>query len=516
MNLFHWLSGQDVLSSGGTMNSPRDMLWSWITITLSGAIIAGYSVIAFNWYFQSKLARHAEAANALRRLRNISVACAGCGVTFFLLDIPFFVWRLYDAVLVLLVIYTWGFLLKMRGLSLIDERLAQLNELEKSARKYQEIAELLPHIVWTATADGHIDFSNQSWRDYAGGRVEQQTWLDVVHPDQRDHANQRWRESLEAQQSLALELRLRCATGCYRTFLVRAAPIRQGEAIKWLGACADIEDQKLLAVQQEMQARQKSFFLNALSHDLRAPLHNVLLNAQLLSMTARDEADAESVRMIVENAVAAGDLITQLLEFAKAGAQQRPGPADYNVVEPVYVHAILRQVVRRFLPSAESKGLSLRVEGDSDVNVTIRTDRQKLERILSNLVDNAIKYTDAGGVALSMRTICNDPVTADRQIAVSVTDTGRGIPAENIPYLFDEFYQVNNYERDRSKGFGMGLAICRQLARHLGGDVRLASSSPQGSCFELLLKSLCPDRGGRPGGAQGDHAHSQAAGVCRV
>ena len=213
MNLFHWLSGQDVLSSGGTMNSPRDMLWSWITIILSGAIIAGYSVIAFNWYFQSKLARHADAANALRRLRNISVACAGCGLAFFLLDIPFFVWRLYDLVLVLLVIYTWGFLLKMRGLSLVDERLAQLNELEKSARKYQEIAELLPHIVWTATADGHIDFSNQSWRDYAGGRIEQQTWLDVVHPDQRDHANQRWREALEAQQPLSLELRLRCATG---------------------------------------------------------------------------------------------------------------------------------------------------------------------------------------------------------------------------------------------------------------------------------------------------------------
>ena len=509
----------------------HDMLWSWITITLSLTVCLGYSVIAFNWFFQAKLARHEEAHAALARLRNISLSCAVCGLAFYYLEIPWLLWRAYDAILILLAIYTWTFVVRMRGLSLLDERLAQVDELERSATKYREIAELLPHMIWTATANGHVDFSNQRWREYVGGADT--SWIDAVHPEDRQQAAARWTEALVARQPTSFELRLR-GVGGYRTFHVKATPIFRGSAIKWLGACADIEDQKRLAAQQEMQFRQKSFFLNALSHDLRAPLHNVLLNAQLLRMTARDESDAESVRMIVENAVAAGDLITRLLEFAKAGAQ------DHNAIEPVYVHAILQQVARRFLPLAETRGLHLVVAPSLDgvaATLAVHTDRQKLERIVSNLVDNAIKYTDRDGVVtLSLRAV-NSPDASPHEVVVAVSDTGAGIPPQNVPYLFDEFYQVNNYERDRSKGFGMGLAICKCLARQLGGDVRLASTTSagagRGSCFELLVPAasapspssiqpephtgdLRPDRGGRPLGETRDLGHSQAAGLCGI
>src|SRR5581483_6268408 len=166
--------------------------------------------------------------------------------------------------------------------------------------------------------------------------------------------------------------------------------ISRGDGVKWLGACADIEAQKQLVAEKELQARQKTFFLNALSHDLRAPLHNVVLNAHLLKLSARDPADVQSVGMIIENAVAAAELVTRLLDFARIEAQ------DKNVVEPVSLGATLHQVVRRFQPISEQKGLYLKVTGDRDVKVL--TDRQKLERIISNLVDNAIKYTSRGGV----------------------------------------------------------------------------------------------------------------------
>jgi signal transduction histidine kinase len=107
---------------------------------------------------------------------------------------------------------------------------------------------------------------------------------------------------------------------------------------------------------------------------------------------------------------------------------------------------------------------------------------------------------------------------------VLVSDTGVGVPESDAPFLFDEFYQVDNHERDRTKGFGMGLAICKNLARQLGGDVRLAETGPGGSCFELVLAGSGvgresrpgPRGGGRPHGApRGDH-HPEEAGVCRV
>jgi signal transduction histidine kinase len=497
MNLLLWFNGGDQMPG-----ARYDMLWAGGTLALSLIIALGYAAIAFNWYFQSKLSRVTEARAAIARLRNICLASAACGFVFYATEMPWLIWRLYDLTLLFIAFYTWSF--RMRGLSLVDDRLAQLNELERSANKYREIAELLPYMVWTATAEGLIDFSNQRWREYAG---DQRTWVQAIHPDDCTYALARWNHALATRGPLNLEARLAGAAG-YRTFAIKATAIAEGDAIKWLGACADVEDQKLLAQERETQAKQKSFFLNALSHDLRAPLHNVLLNAQLIKMSPPDHLDGESVDMIVENAIAAGDLVARLLDFAKVGAQ------EHNTLETFSLAAAVQHIIRRFQPLAEQKGLDLRYEvgahsprsgrTEGPPVLSILTDRQKVERILSNLVDNAIKYTPRGSVTLSLS-------ATENHLAVRITDTGIGIPVANVPFLFDEFYQVNNYERDRSKGFGMGLAICRSLARQIGSDIRLASTSPQGSCFELLLKNVGPDRGGRPIGTQSDQRHPQTS-----
>jgi signal transduction histidine kinase len=166
-------------------------------------------------------------------------------------------------------------------------------------------------------------------------------------------------------------------------------------------------------------------------------------------------------------------------------------------------------VARRFQPIAEQKGLWLRVIGGGDDDVEALTDRQKLDRVVSNLVDNAIKFTQRGGVTLEL-------AQDGAGTRVLVGDTGIGVPERDAPFLFDEFYQVDNHERDRRKGFGMGLAICRSLARQLGGDVRLARTSPGGSCFEVAVAGCGPRGGGRRGGEARDHAHPEGQRVCRV
>jgi PAS domain S-box-containing protein len=543
LNLLYSLAG------GGldvTVGGPQDPFWVAVTLALSALVAIGYAVIAVNWYFQSRLADKAESRATLRRLRNICLCCAICGTTFYLTDMPWIVWRFYDVCLVVFAWSTWSFIWRMRGLGLVDERLAQVAELERAATRYREIAELLPHVVWTATAHGVVDFSNQAWHDYVA--AADRTWLDVVHPDDRGRVQKLWNAGIAARRPVHFEARLNGRDG-YRAFLVRATAIAQGEAVKWLGACADIEDQKLLAAERELQVRRKSFFLNALSHDLRAPLHNVLLNAQLLKMScdAGEPVDAEALDMIVENSVAAADLVAKLLDFAKVGAE------DENVVEPVQLPGLLAQIVRRYAPLAEQKGLFLRksevVVANTDVPASfqVATDRQKLERIISNLVENAIKYTGHGGVVLELATSAG--TGAGGELCIRVRDSGIGIPHDKVPYLFDEFYQVNNYERDRSKGFGMGLAICRSLARHIGAEVRLAATGTDGSCFEVVLggagqrgdngdgdsddvgrnradddarqaavvaaeRPLGPDRGGRSLGAAGDCDDPAPAGLC--
>jgi len=284
--------------------------------------------------------------------------------------------------------------------------------------------------------------------------------------------------------------------------------------VKWLGACADIEEQRLLAVAKEVQARQKAFFLNALSHDLRAPLNNVVLNAHVLKLSPEEPVDVESVNVIIENATAAGELLSKLLEFARAGEEQN------STAEIVSVAAMLQQIGRRFSPPARAKGLSLNML-DVDETLSCRVDRQKLERIVSNLVDNAIKHTKAGGVELSARLIAAGGIgdvdsIGGGEVSIRISDTGVGIPAGDVPYLFDEFYQVNNHERDRSKGFGLGLAICRSLARQLGGDVRIVTTGRDGSCFEVLVQAEGTGRRGRFAREESGRADPAAEGLCRA
>lgn len=509
-DLLRWFGGRDVVPG-----SPADVRWAWVTVGLSLAVAGGYAAIAFNRYFQSRVGRRADSRAAAGRLRHIVLWAVVCGALFYAADMPWPVWRAYDATLALLAAYAWGFAVRMRGLSLVDARLAEVAELEQSARRYREIAELLPQMVWTATAEGRVDFCNRRWVDYVGGG---RTWLDAVHPDDRPRVAGWWEAAVAARTPATTEARLGGGRG-YRTFVVSATPVIRGDAVKWLGACADVEDQKLLAAEREAQARRRVFFLNALSHDLRAPLNNLVLTAHLLKVSPAEEAGA-CADAILENATAAADLVTNLLDFARAGAEDRPA------VEDVSLSAVLEHVVRRFRPAAERKGLTLRVDGknagvgDGGGDVVISSDRQKVERLVGNLVDNAIKYTERGGVrldfALGGSPSGGTPAGGGEGVAVRVTDTGIGVPPANVPYLFDEFYQVNNYERDRRKGFGLGLAICKCLADQLGGRVRLAGTGEGGSCFEVALPGVRPRRRGRPDGPAGVGAATPTPGLCRV
>ena len=373
MDLFRWITTD---YSPGT---PRDLHWSWVTVSLSVAVVVGYLVIAVNRYFQAKVGRRRDSQVSLARLRNIVLCSFAFGWVFFATDMGWTMWRLYDAALLGLAIYAWGAVLRMRGIALVDERLAKVEALER------------------------------------------------------------------------------------------------------------------LAAEKEAAARQKTFFINALSHDLRAPLNIMALNAHLLKTSAREEAEVESASLIIENATAAGGLLTRALELAKADAE------NHNAPEPVAVAELLHSVARRFHTAGEQKGLQLKVVGDRDVEVV--TDRQKLERVVTNLVENALKFTERGGVTLEVK---GGPDSA----TVRVTDTGIGVSPESAPHLFDEFYQgkipAGAAAAAGGSGFGMGLAICRFLAKQLGGDVLLARTGPEGSCFEVTVKDMAA-RGAVLAGHEPEH-----------
>src|SRR5687767_5827544 len=120
-----------------------DIFWAWGTIALTTLIAAGYCVIAFNWYFQTKLRSQIQSRAALRKLAGICLCSVICGTSLYLTDMPWLMWRLYDAILIVVALRTWTFVIRVRGLSLVNEKLAQIDEMDREARKYRQIAELL-------------------------------------------------------------------------------------------------------------------------------------------------------------------------------------------------------------------------------------------------------------------------------------------------------------------------------------------------------------------------------------
>src|SRR5687768_4788729 len=245
------------------------------------------------------------------------------------------------------------------------------------------------------------------------------------------------------------------------------------------------------------ESQRKSFFLNALSHDLRTPLNSLMLQANLAELSQRRGDAAElraSLADLKSSTRAAAELLDSLLEYARleaASGQEGAGTAlSFNLGE------FLDDVTARFQGEAVQKGLSLRVVPPGE-DVWVTCDRVKLERVLSNLVSNAVKFTPAGSVRVETE------VRRGRDVEVHVLDTGVGVEPHVQERLFDEFFQVNNDERDPRKGYGLGLAIARRLARQMGGDVAVHSAAGRGSRFSVVLPGVASATPrARPAGGQ--------------
>lgn len=242
---------------------------------------------------------------------------------------------------------------------------------------------------------------------------------------------------------------------------------------------AEKEQADALRARAEQANVAKSQFLAAASHDLRQPLHALgLFSASLHEMATEPER-----RLVVEKIFSSIDalesLFSELLDLSRL---------DAGHIQPRLGHVLLGRIVERlraqYAPLAEARGLTLSLDAGA---ATVYSDPVLLERLLGNLIANAIQYTEHGSVRL-------DSEVKDDTVAISVRDTGIGIPAEHHARVFEEFFQVGNAERDRRKGLGLGLAIVRRISSMLDHPLLLQSELGSGSCFTLAVPLGDPTR----------------------
>jgi PAS domain S-box-containing protein len=238
-------------------------------------------------------------------------------------------------------------------------------------------------------------------------------------------------------------------------------------------------EQELAAAKAEAEraSRAKSQFLAAISHDMRQPIQAASLFLGVLDGRIGDPKAREVLERVKTSIDSVHGMLGDLLDLSRLDAALiKPAP------KPLQLGPLLDRLHAEFAPQAELKRLTLRTV---PVSATVATDPELLERILRNLLANAVSYTASGGILLGCRR-CGDAVR------IIVADTGPGIPESQQHRIFEEFYQVGNDERDRSRGFGLGLAIVRRIADMLGHPVAVRSVVGKGSVFSVTVPLAAP------------------------
>jgi HAMP domain-containing protein/signal transduction histidine kinase/CheY-like chemotaxis protein len=247
------------------------------------------------------------------------------------------------------------------------------------------------------------------------------------------------------------------------------------------------------AEQLALSSKYKSEFLANMSHELRTPLNSLLILAKLLSENADKNLTDKQIEFAQTIHQAGADLlelINDILDLSKVEA----GKMDVYIAE-VVLGDLRDYVERTFRPMAEDKGLELAVEiVGASVPPTVVTDEQRLQQVLKNLLSNAVKFTEEGGVTMRIEvapetTQFATPAlsTADTVLAFSVSDSGIGIPEDKLRLIFEAFQQADGTTSRKYGGTGLGLSISREIARLLGGEIRVHSTPGTGSTFTLYM-----------------------------
>ncbi|WP_161822792.1 ATP-binding protein, partial [Sporotomaculum syntrophicum] len=256
----------------------------------------------------------------------------------------------------------------------------------------------------------------------------------------------------------------------------------------------ELEKAKLSLEEQARQlalsSQYKTDFLSNMSHELRTPLNSLLVLAQILAENSAGNLTAKQVEY-AETIMSSGkdllNLINDILDLSKVES----GKMEVHPTE-VPLNAIEDFAKRNFLPLAQTKKIDFSVQLADDLPEVIYTDEQRLRQILKNLLSNAFKFTEKGSVLLQIKK-ATMPATATPMLAISVTDTGIGIPEEKYNIIFEEFQQADGTTNRKYGGTGLGLSISKTIAELLGGFIRLESQEGKGSTFTLFIPLVAFD-----------------------
>jgi PAS domain S-box-containing protein len=381
----------------------------------------------------------------------------------------------------------------------ITQRKLTEQSLRDGERRFRELADAMPQIVWGARPDGHFDYYNHRWYEFTGrveGRDGDASWADVVHPEDQEQSLKLWRSAIRTGDAYEIEYRLKRHDGEYRWHLTRALPVREktDEITRWFGTCTDIDARK--RTEDRLRAstvtllqnnRELEEFASVASHDLQEPLRKVQAFVGCLRDEQSATLNAEGVEYLdrIQNAAARmGTLVSDLLEISRLSSKGRP-----------FVPVNLNDVVGDVLSDLETR----LAETNGRVVVSslpvVASDPVQMRQLFQNLIGNALKFhrkDEQPIVHVSAEVIDNGEITGSTRLGtscrISVVDNGIGFDEKYLEKVFTIFQRLHG--RGEYEGTGIGLAICRKIVERHGGTLTARSRLGKGATFIATLPML--------------------------
>ena len=399
--------------------------------------------------------------------------------------------------------------------SLSDSARRQAEAADSRERQFAVLAGSLPQIVWEADANGQLQYVNKQWLvDKLAGSRSVADLARIIHLDDCAAFTSAWRESFATGEPLKVRCRLQLAErGGIAWHDVEARSVKSpgGQVLRWIGTMFDVDESVRAAehteqrLAQERNAREEAErlsrmrdeFMATVSHELRSPLSAITGWSDILARKATaDETLAKAAQVIRRNALLQARLIDDLLDMTAVMA----GKLTLEVTT-FDLCALAREVTLSHLNAAQQKGVALSCAEASPAMV--HGDSRRMSQVLSNLIGNAIKFTDAGG---RIEVVAH---AQDGHACVRVKDTGHGISASFLPHVFERLRQEDSSKSRRAGGLGIGLAIAKAVVDLHHGDIAARSDGPgAGAEFSICVPLA---EGSDPGAPKGDDAQAAAA-----
>ncbi|MCE1201644.1 MAG: ATP-binding protein [Bacteroidia bacterium] len=245
-------------------------------------------------------------------------------------------------------------------------------------------------------------------------------------------------------------------------------------------------EREIIAARKEAEEanKAKSEFLATMSHEIRTPMNAILGFSEILHNSIDDPKNKQYISAILGSGRTLLALINDILDLSKIDSGQM-----HIFEEPVDVQSLVNEIVQLFLPKTAEKGIYLHAEVSENFPSVLITDEVRLRQVLFNIVGNAVKFTETGGILISLES-SRPENTRLFDLTIKVHDTGVGIPKNKLQSIFQSFYQVESDTTRKYGGTGLGLSIARKLIHLMGGTIEVESEINRGSTFTLHLPSL--------------------------